>query len=77
MTHTVHHAHLMFDAEHPPITCVAVDYPDGWQCYLAFGVMEAEHALQVGTLLPVRTARVVFPNRRGLPYFYSDRRGKV
>ena len=57
-----------------PVTAVAVEYEAGWQCYLAFGVHEAEAAMRLGALLPVKAARVIFRDRIAQPYLYSDRR---
>ena len=70
-----HHANIVFGFVHAGCTFVAVDYRDGWQCYMAFGEMEAESAYRIGTLLPVRAAVVVFPMHKGRPYYYADRRG--
>lgn len=71
-----HHGNIVFGFIRASCTFVAIDYRDGWQCYMAFGEMEAEAALRVGTLMPVRAAREVFPGRQRQPYYYADRRGR-
>jgi hypothetical protein len=67
---------IVFDSFRAPCTFVAVEYRDGWQCYQAYGLLEAETALRLGTLLPVHAARIVFPMHKARPYYYSDRREK-
>lgn len=76
-TLTVRHANIVFDTERVHFTFAAVQYADGWQCYMASGIHEAETAVRIGVLLPVKAGRVVFPDRRGQPYLYSDRREKL
>lgn len=76
-TLTIRHANILFDTEHVHFSFVAVQYALGWQCYMACGVMEAERTMLLGLLLPVKAVCVVFPDRRGQPYLYSDRRERV
>lgn len=71
---TARQGNIVFDSERTNFTFVAVDYDNGWQCYIAAPGLDAEQALRTGILLPVRSARVVFPGRRGQPYYYADRR---